>query len=340
MLDANLNRCGEGLRVVEETLRLVLQDAHLTAVCKSLRHCLGELASEMAQRYRLAAARDTHGDVGRTAQLESEYKRGDVRQILVANFARAGQSLRTLEEYSKLARSPSSRTAEELRFRLYELEKATLVLLDSRDRLATARLCVLIDGRDDDDEFATLVNALIAGGADMLQLRDKSLDDRTLLARARQLVDLTRDSGVIAVVNDRVDVVVAARADGVHLGQDDLSVSAARRVAGPEMLIGVSTHNIGQARQAVLDGADYLGAGPVFPSRTKSIERLAGLNYLAEVAVEIKLPAFAIGGIDANNIDRVLATGFSRVAVSRAASPSEGNCVRKNVARLAELLAG
>jgi thiamine-phosphate pyrophosphorylase len=185
-------------------------------------------------------------------------------------------------------------------------------------------------------------------GVGMIQLRDKSLDDRTLIARARLLVSLTRNQppappGVaiefdpypekppaepgadgrtqgrtLAIINDRADIAAAVHADGVHLGQEDLNVKDARTVVGTRMLIGVSTHNIEQARRAVLDGANYLGAGPTFPSQTKNFEAFAGLDYLRQVAREIRLPAFAIGGITAQNLHDVLSSGISRVAVGAA----------------------
>ena len=107
-------------------------------------------------------------------------------------------------------------------------------------------------------------------------------------------------------------------ADGVHFGQEDLSVKDARAIVGTRMLIGVSTHNIDQARAAVLDGANYLGAGPTFPSQTKAFDDFAGLDYLREVAAEIRLPTFAIGGITADNLPEVLAAGITRVAVGAA----------------------
>jgi thiamine-phosphate pyrophosphorylase len=268
-----------------------------------------------------------------------EYRRRDLQHVSAASFARCAQSLRVIEEYAKLLDAGLARRAEELRFRVYELEKATATLQASHDRLARVRLCVLLDGREDEATFESVVADLIQGGADMIQLREKlplprrggesgvrggSLDDRTLLDRAKCLVAMTRDAGVLAIVNDRVDVAVAAGADGVHLGQDDLPVAAARRMMDPSLLIGVSTHSIEQARQAVLDGADYLGAGPVFPSRTKSFELFPGVPYLRELAREISLPAFAIGGITADNVDEVLASGITRVAVSSAvlADPS------------------
>ncbi len=103
--------------------------------------------------------------------------------------------------------------------------------------------------------------------------------------------------------------------DGVHLGQDDLSVKDARRIVGPEALIGVSTHTIEQARQAVLDGADYLGVGPVFPSRTKAFDHFPGLEFVRAVVAETTLPAFALGGIGLGNVGQLAEAGAERIAV-------------------------
>jgi thiamine-phosphate pyrophosphorylase len=152
----------------------------------------------------------------------------------------------------------------------------------------------------------------------MIQLRDKNMDDRDLAARARTLRELTSGTETLFIVNDRADIAAAANADGVHVGQEDLSVKDARTIVGPRALVGVSTHNIDQARAAVLDGANYLGAGPTFVSRTKTFDSVAGLDYLRQVAGEIRLPTFAIGGISAKNLPDVLATAVSRVAAATA----------------------
>jgi thiamine-phosphate pyrophosphorylase len=220
---------------------------------------------------------------------------------------------------------------EALRYRLYTLEKAVDAGRSSRERLEGVRLCVLVDGGDSSGTFERLITELVEAGVGMIQLRDKRLDDRELVARARSLVSLTRrqppaEPGAdglargrtLAVINDRADIAAAVDADGVHLGQEDLSVKDARTVVGTRMLIGISTHNIGQTRAAVLDGANYLGAGPTFRSSTKEFDSLAGLDYLREVTAETRLPAFAIGGITTQNLREVLATGIRRVAVSGA----------------------
>ena len=136
--------------------------------------------------------------------------------------------------------------------------------------------------------------------------------------RVEMLRQITAGTSTLFVLNDRPDLAALAHADGVHVGQDELSVKEVRAIVGPEMLIGVSTHSIEQARRAVLDGANYLGCGPMFPSGTKEFRELPGIDFLRQVSQEISLPAFAIGGITAENLRLVRAAGFCRVAVSGA----------------------
>jgi thiamine-phosphate pyrophosphorylase len=133
----------------------------------------------------------------------------------------------------------------------------------------------------------------------------------------------TRRAGVLFIVNDRPDIARLAEADGVHLGQDDLSVNEARRILGPDALIGVSTHNLDQLRRAVLAGASYVGIGPTLPSATKDFGELAGLDYIREASAATSLPAFAIGGIDASNVDEVVNAGCRRIALSQAILQAE-----------------
>jgi thiamine-phosphate pyrophosphorylase len=184
---------------------------------------------------------------------------------------------------------------------------------------------MLIDGSFTADK----VRQLIGAGVGMIQLRDKNLNDRELLERARQLGDLCHSPTAAAegfclfIVNDRPDIAAAANSDGVHLGQDDLPVKVALELIGPRKIIGVSAHNIEQARQAVLDGANYIGVGPTFPSTTKQFDEFPGKALLKQVADEISLPAFAIGGITLENLPEVLATGIKRVAVSSAITKAD-----------------
>lgn len=327
VLDASLNRASEGLRVVEDYVRFVLDDRHLTEQFKRLRHDLAAAGSTLPLSER-HAARETQADVGTTVSTPSEGTRGDAWEVCIASLERVKQSLRSLEEFSKVAKPRAAGEFERLRYRLYTLEGALGRTIDAVARLADARLYVLIDGRGSETEFVLLVKELIAAGVDVIQLRDKGLSDRELLSRARLLVSICRSTThtygatymlpPLVIINDRPDIAALADADGVHLGQDELSLKDARVILGPRKLIGVSTHSVEQARAAVLDGANYLGVGPTFPSRTKSFESFPGLAFVRQVASEIRLPAFAIGGINVENVGEVIAAGVPRVAVASA----------------------
>lgn len=165
------------------------------------------------------------------------------------------------------------------------------------------------------NETAGLV---INGGADAIQLREKTISDNEFLTLAEKIRDITAQKGILLIINDRVNVARKINADGVHLGQDDISVSEARDILGGEKIIGISTHNITQARRAEREGADYIAIGPIFPTGTKDYEPSIGLNVAKEVSGEISIPVIAIGAITLNNLDEVLQTGISRIAVCSA----------------------
>ncbi|NLF08059.1 MAG: thiamine phosphate synthase [Pirellulaceae bacterium] len=337
IIDAAANRAREGLRVVEDFARLTLDDRHLTELCKQLRHDLVEALLPISVERRLAA-RETRADVGTSLDAPSEARRETPADVLTANFSRAEESLRSLEEFCKLLDPAAAAAMKQLRYRTYTLQRAVCITDHARRRLVSARLYVLLDGRATPEEFQRLVHALIGAGTDVLQLRDKRLDDRGLLDRAGLLAAAARAAGVLAIVNDRPDIAVLAGADGVHVGQEEMPVADARRVVGPDALVGVSTHSLDQARQAVLDGADYIGVGPVFPSETKQFAAYPGLEFVRAVSAEIGLPSFAIGGISPANLHEVLAAGAMRVAVGAAvtAAPDPAAAARQ----LRKLLTG
>jgi thiamine-phosphate pyrophosphorylase len=321
MLDANLNRAAEGLRVAEDYCRFALNDSFLTDATKQVRHRLAKsIPADISSA--LFAARQTELDVGTAISTPGEQHRVDLAHVVAAAWNRVQQALRVIEECLKLVAPQAAGQVEQLRYRSYTLAKACTITAESRERLSSARLYVLIDGGTSECAFVERVQSLIAAGVDVLQLREKRLVDRTLLARAqllRRIID-GADRRPLFIMNDRPDLAVLARADGVHLGQDELSVHDSRQIVGPKMLVGVSTHTIEQARQAVLDGANYIGCGPTFPSGTKHFEHFPGLDFLRQVAAEISLPAFAIGGITRENLQLVVDAGFCRVAVGDALS--------------------
>jgi thiamine-phosphate pyrophosphorylase len=317
LLDAAANRAREGLRVLEDYSRFVLDDVFLTSELKTLRHDLSAACSRLHPGGWLAC-RDTIGDVGTDLGTRQEYERPDVAAVVTANARRLQESLRSLEEFGKLVDIDAARVCERARYRAYTLEKALDRTAAAWQRLGTARLYVLIDGCESAMACERLAADLVRAGVHIVQLRDKKLPDGELLERARGVRRATRGGSTLLIVNDRPDLAVLAEADGVHVGQGELSVAEARAIVGPRALVGASTHTLCQARQAVLDGADYLGVGPTFPSMTKAFDQFPGLALVRQVAAEIRLPAFAIGGVDPSNVRQVLEAGLPRVAVANA----------------------
>lgn len=317
VLDAAANRAGEAFRVIEDYVRFVLDNQSLCETLKEMRGEFAALVANFSVSGRLSN-RDTEIDVGTKIEGENEYRREGIADLLGANFSRLQESLRSLEEYSKISNPAIARGFEQLRYRSYTLQKVVNTHLVSPNRLDDARIYVLIDCRETEAEFIALISILRDAGVDVLQLREKNRPDRTILSRARILREMTAEKPILFIMNDRADLALLTNADGIHIGQDELNVRELRSILGPEMIIGVSTHDISQVRQAILDGANYIGLGPVFPSKTKSFEHFPGPAFLKEAAREIHIPGFAIGGIDLENIDEVLATGTRRVALGSA----------------------
>lgn len=331
ILDAAANRAREGFRVVEDYVRFTLDDAFLSRQLKELRHQLSSALGSFND-ISLVRSRDTQADVGTTIRTSTEMQRASLLDVAKANLKRIEEAVRTLEEFSKVATgfdrsSEALQTLPEqlgqIRYRLYTIEKAILTAHDSRRRLEDANLYLLLSKSLCRHDWQKVLRDAITGGVRVVQIREKEMSDRELLEHARRVRAITSEFGTLLIMNDRPDLAVLCEADGVHVGQEELPVSDARRIVGPDKLVGVSTHSIEQARQAVLDGASYIGVGPTFVSGTKQFNEFAGLAYIQQVAIEISLPAFAIGGIDAANVSQVIAAGARRVAISGAICRAE-----------------
>ena len=223
-----------------------------------------------------------------------------------------------LEESAKLlACETAARLFERTRYHAYTLDKRLTLSLGS-GRGVQWKLCVLItESLCTHASWTDIAQSAALHGADCLQLREKGLPDSELLERAGTLTEICRAAGITAIINDRPDIALAARAHGVHLGQTDLPVAAVRGLAGSRLIVGVSTENTDQALAAFRAGADYCGVGPMFPTATKHKERLAGPAYLREyLALPGVRPHLAIGGITAENAPGLAQSGCRGVAVS------------------------
>ena len=324
IIDANANRAAEALRTIEEYVRFVVNDAQMSQATKSLRHHLVTIMQLVPLRDR-SVARESQFDVGRNLTTIEETNRANVLAVVAAAFGRLKQALRCLEEYSKTMFSDAAELFEQLRYDAYQLEKMVINASLTDERLVRANVYAIVDGQGDSDAFCRRINELCAAGVDLIQLRDKSLNDKVLLERAillRRVIDAAERTPLM-IMNDRPDLAVLSRADGVHVGQAELSVEQTRRIVGIDALIGVSTHSLDQVKQAVIDGANYIGCGPVFVSETKKFAKFLGVEFLRQVVNTTTVPVFAIGGISLDNIGEISAVGFTRVAVSACLTDTE-----------------
>jgi thiamine-phosphate pyrophosphorylase len=341
MLDANLNRAFEALRTLEDIARFDNQEMAQRGY-KSIRHQLQRVAAELPQAAMLLA-RDSESDVGKETKTDSEKDRsGGLISIAQAASQRAQQSLRVLEESSKAIAPEQSSAIESIRYLIYELNSNLLLSLE-RDRsfLANARVYLLVDCQLELAAFGERIQAVSEAGVALIQIRDKVRDAQEIIEYTRTaMASMTNRTRVI--VNDRADVANVTRCFGLHVGQTDLEIAQARKLLWPEMVVGLSTHDVDQVEQAISLGADYIGCGPTFPSATKSFEQFAGPKLLQSVHERVDaagLPAFAIGGIQLDNLSQVISAGFRRVAVSSAIwnASNPATAAHQMVTRLSDL---
>ncbi|MDF0555165.1 thiamine phosphate synthase [Kamptonema sp. UHCC 0994] len=314
ILDANLDRSREGLRIIEEWCRFGLKSVELAKECKQLRQ---ELASWHSVDLR--NARDTPGDPGTDLSHPQEEHRSSIESLLQVNFCRVEEALRVVEEYSKIHDPEMGAAFKQMRYRVYTLESS---LLAYRRQQQLARSHFYLVTNPSEHLFA-IVEAALQGGLNVVQYRDKSADDTVRLSKAEKLCQLCHRYGALFIINDRVDLAIATGADGVHLGQQDIPISLARQLLGPGRIIGRSTTNKEEMQQAIKDGADYIGVGPVYETPTKPGKSAAGLDYVRYAVEHSTVPWFAIGGIDINNLEEVLKAGADRIAVVRSVMEAE-----------------
>ena len=317
LLDAAENRAREGLRVLDDHARFALDDAALTAECKAVRHALARALG--VGREERCSARETAGDVGTSLSEPTERTRAGAPAVLAANAARVQEALRSLEEWSKVGDPDRAAAFEGLRYRVYTLEKR-LLAATARPPLTDPagepwRVYLLLTWSACRRDWRDVLREALAAGAGPVQVREKGLTDRDLLAHLREVREVTAAAGAPLVVNDRPDLARLCGADGVHLGTDDLPVKEVRAMLGDRVLVGASTHAPGEAAAAVDAGADHLGVGPCFPSGTKRFGAFPGVDYLRWAAAHVSTPWFAIGGIDADTVADAAAAGASRAAV-------------------------
>ena len=308
ILDANLDRSREGVRIIEEWCRFGLNNSQLAQSCKEMRQ---ELAQWHTADLRLA--RDTPSDVGTSLSHPAEETRSSLENLLQANLCRVQEALRVLEEYGKLYNPLMGESFKQLRYQVYAIE-SQLLAAHRLQQLKAARLYLVTSPSEN---LVAIVEAALKGGLTLVQYRDKNTDDLIRFQNAQKLCQLCHDYGALFLINDRVDLALAVNADGIHLGQQDLPIAIARQILGPNRIIGRSTTNPQEMAKAIAEGADYIGVGPVYETPTKVGKAAAGLDCVSYAGENSPVPWFAIGGIDQTNLGDVLKAGAKQVAVVR-----------------------
>ena len=330
MIDANLNRSSEGLRVLEDVARFLLDNTELSQRLRAVRHDLAREAKPL--RIGLLSQRDSEHDVGhpypvppdeRELNIKTTSLRGSL-DLVTANAKRVEESLRAVEELAKLPEVSSmlnSASFEQMRFTVYTLERDLISRISRRDKTERMLgLYVILDrqflgGRDELD----IARQIIEGGARVIQLRDKSQfyqdQKRKLLLIAQKLKELCSQADVLFIINDYLDLAMAVDADGLHIGQEDLPLPIVRRELPIDKIVGCSVTTLSQATKAQNEGADYIAVGSIFPTTTKREATVVGVDIIKELKRMVSTPLVAIGGINQNNVSEVVAAGADAVAV-------------------------
>ncbi|MBW1615961.1 MAG: thiamine phosphate synthase [Deltaproteobacteria bacterium] len=309
VIDANLNRASEGLRVIEEINRFVYEDAQAAKNIKEIRHKIRDAAKRFDNL--LFCERDSLADKGfEISQNQTAKGKTDIKNLALRNFKRVQEALRVIEEnfktegYNNLAKE-----YEKYRFLSYQLEKSFFELNFKKKSLPKGIYCITGEkfslGRDN----ITVVKEMIKAGVEIIQYREKEKDMEAKYNECIEIRKLTKQAGTLFIVNDNIDLAIVTEADGVHVGQEDMPVKQARKLIGNK-IIGVSTHSPEQAQKAVEEGADYIGVGPIFKTYTKKdVVDPVGYEYLDYVVKNINIPFVAIGGIKTHNIEEVAKRG-------------------------------
>ncbi len=313
LIDANLDRGREGLRVIEEWCRFGLKNKELLVKLRDWRHQLGLNHQDSYKK-----ARSPLSDPGIGLTHPSQEKRLAPLQVVAANCSRVQEAMRVLEEFTRTSNPLLSKVASDIRYGIYEVELKIFSCSDKEKRykkLAKCKLCLITSPSQN---LLETIEKGLNSGVRMVQYRTKEADDLTKLSEARRLIKLCRKHDALFIVNDRVDIALAVGADGVHLGQNDIPIQFARQLLGNEKLIGLSTHSLKELQLAEEAGCDYLGVGPVNKSQTKPGLNSQGIDVIREASSRAHLPWFAIGGINTTNIQELVTVGAKRIAVCAA----------------------
>ena len=310
IIDANLDRAREGLRVLEDWARFGLGGNSFVAKIKNYRQILGKNHLEIYKQ-----SRNYIEDQCKGLTHQEQNNRKTPEQIISSNSGRVQEALRVIEEFSRLHNQELSKIASEIRYEIYTLEIDLLNLSKSKwseKILKENDLYVITDPREN---LLEIIEDILIAGVKIIQHRFKRGTDKDHLEEAIQIRNLCKRHNALFIINDRVDIALASNADGIHLGQDDLDLKTARKLLGYSKVIGISANNQIDISNALKEGCDYIGIGPVFETATKKDKKPLGIEKIKTLTKDLNIPWFAIGGVNANNISYLKSNGFQKVAL-------------------------
>ena len=309
VLDANMNRAAEGMRVLEDIARFILENQQLCGAIKNCRHSLREQSPTLYSR-------DTFGDVGTGITTAQEKNRGSIHDIALAASHRCGEALRVVEEFLKLHNAEN--TIESIRYKMYDLSAEIMKQLGSTNRQQW-KCCFVMTRNDCVLPWEETMTAAISAGCDCVQVREKTMSTHEYIDHVIEVKQIADEHDVPVIVNDRLDVMLATNTAGIHLGKNDMSIPDARKICGKEPIIGATAHTQEEINSAIEAGADYIGVGAMFASITKPNANVIGTELLKSVK---NVNHLAIGGITPDNVQKLYEFGCKGIAVNYAIAQS------------------
>ena len=303
IIDANINRVSEGLRVIEDIERFIFEKREIAKEIREVRH----LVRKSFQSSKLIQNRSSNTDIGfQISQQSTLDKKEDIETLLISNFKRVEEGLRSIEECLKISGYyQESKLYEQMRFKVYDLEKKVFSNVLPQTDIYGITGEKFSKGRSNIEVAKDMIDA----GVKIIQYREKDKSKREKYEDCLVIRQLTKKANVTFIVNDDIDIAILTQADAIHIGQGDMPIEKVKEIA-PDKIIGLSTRNREQAIDAVKVGANYIGVGPIFNTSTKEdTEHCEGLNYLKWVSENISIPNVAIGGITEENIASVKECG-------------------------------
>ena len=310
IIDANLDRAREGLRVLEDWARFGLGMEDFVIKIKNFRQILGKNHLDIYKKSRNFTEDQCKG----LSHIE-QINRKNPKNIISSNSARIQEALRVIEEFSRGHNDKLSKIASDIRYEIYTLE---IELLNFNQRKCANKIINennLYAITNHKENLIEIVEKLLLGGVKIIQHRFKEGNAKDHLKEALEINRLCKKYNSLFIVNDRIDIAIASNADGIHLGQEDIDLITARKLLGSSKIIGISANNSTDIANAIKNECDYIGIGPVFKTSTKKGKKPLGIERIKSLTRDIKIPWFAIGGINKENVSSLRNCGINKVAI-------------------------